>query len=127
MSRPVFFAAAALACAVAAPAAAQVTGGYPPGTSVAEIEARERAETARLNQAVLDRDAQIVAANEAAAARFAREQAEFEAAQRAHADAQARYRAEVQAVEAAQAAHAAAQARYEAEMAAWRARTSRPY
>ncbi len=121
MSRTQLLAAAAFACVIGAPAvaSAQVTGGYPPGTPVAEIEARERAETARLNQAVLERDAQVVAANAAEAERFAEAQARFEAAQRAHAEAQARYEAEA-------AAANAAQARYEAEMAAWRARTGRP-
>ena len=112
--------AAALACALAGPALAQDTGGYPPGTSVAEIEAREQAETVRLNNAVLERDAQVVAANEAEAARFAAAQADYEAAQAAHARATAQYEAE-------SAAAAAAQARYEAEMARWRDLTGRRY
>lgn len=96
----------------AGPTLAQQTGGYPPGASAAEIEALEQAETARLNNAILERDAQIVAANEAEAARFAAAQAEHQAAIAAHNQAAARYEAEVAAAE-------AAQARYEAEMAAW--------
>lgn len=111
---------AGFACVLASPALAQQTGGYPPGTPVAEIEAREQAETVRLNNAVLERDAAVVAANEAEAARFAQAQAEFGAAQQAHAQAQARYEAELAAAQ-------TAQARYEAEMAAWRARVGRPY
>ena len=111
---------ASFACVLASPAFAQQTGGYPPGTPVSEIEAHERAETVRLNNAVLERDAAVVAANEAEAARFARDQAEFGAAQDDHARAQARYEAELAAAQ-------AAQARYEAEMAAWRARVGRPY
>ncbi|MBN8553498.1 MAG: hypothetical protein J0L52_11460 [Caulobacterales bacterium] len=101
---------------IAGPALAQDTGGYPPGLSAADIDKLERAETERLNNAVLERDAQIVAANEAETARFEREQAEFEAARAAHAQAQAEYEAEA-------AATAAAQARYEAELARWRERT----
>ena len=111
---------AGFASILAGPAFAQQTGGYPPGTPAAEIEALEQAETVRLNNAVLERDAAVVAANEAEAQRFARDQARFSAEQRAHAEAQARYEAELAAAE-------AAQARYEAEMAAWRARTVRPY
>ena len=113
-------AAAALACAIGGPALAQETGGYPPGTSVADIEAREQAETVRLNNAVLERDARVVAANEAEAARFAADQADYEAEMAAHDAATARYEAEAAAV-------AAAQARYEAEMAIWRERTNRRY
>lgn len=111
-------AASLLACAVAGPTLAQQTGGYPPGTTAAEIEAREQAETARLNNAVLERDALVVAANEAEATRFAAEQAAFEAAQAEHASAQAQYEAELAAAQ-------AAQARYEAEMARWREQTAR--
>jgi multidrug efflux pump subunit AcrA (membrane-fusion protein) len=104
---------------MAGPALAQDTGGYPPGMGVAEIEARERAETERLNNAVLERDARIVAANEAEAARFVREQAEFEAAHAAHAQAQAQYEADVAAAD-------AARARYEADMARWRQQVGQP-
>lgn len=111
---------AGFACVLAGPAFAQQTGGYPPGTPVSEIEARERAETVRLNNAVLERDAAVAAANEAEALRFAQDQSRFAAEQRAHAADVARYEAELAAAQ-------AAQARYEAEMAAWRARTSRPY
>lgn len=103
---------------LASHAMAQDTGGYPPGTTVEEIEALEQAETVRLNNAVLERDARIVAANEAEAERFAQDQAAFEAAQAEHARAQAQYEAELAAAQ-------AAQARYEAEMARWRAQTPR--
>ena len=109
-----------LAGAIAAPTLAQDTGGYPPGTSVAEIEALERAETVRLNNAVLERDAQVVAANDAEAARFAAAQADYEAAQASHARAVAQYEADAAAAE-------AAQARYEAEMALWRQQSGRRY
>lgn len=104
---------------IAGPVFAQDTGGYPPGMSVTEIEAREQAETARLNNAVLERDAQIVASNQAAEAEFAQDQAAFAAAQAEHDRAQAQYEAELAAAQ-------AEQARYEAEMARWRARTGRP-
>ena len=70
---------AGFAFVLASPALAQETGGYPPGTPVGEIEALEQAETVRLNPAVLQRDAAVVAANEAEAQRFARDQARFSA------------------------------------------------
>ena len=104
---------------LAGPALAQDTGGYPPGATVEEIEALEQAETARLNDAVLARDAQIVAANEAEDARFEQAQAQYEDARAEHARAQARYEAELAAAQ-------AAQARYDAEMAQWRSRARRP-
>jgi len=104
---------ATLATLAAGPVLAQQTGGYPPGVTAAEIEAREQAETVRLNNAVLERDAQAVAANEAEAARFAAAQAEHQAAVAAHDQAEAQYQADVAAAD-------AARARYEAEMAAWR-------
>lgn len=115
---PLKLAAAGVLClSLASPVMAQDTGGYPPGTTVDEIEAFEQAETVRLNNAVLERDARIVAANEAEAQRFAQDQAAFEAAQAEHARAQAQYEAELAAAQ-------AAQARYEAEMARWRTRSS---
>lgn len=97
----------------AGPALAQQTGGYPPGASAAEIEAREQAETIRLNNAAIEREAQVMAADEAEAAQFAAAQADHEAALAAHNQATVRHQAEVAAAD-------AAQARYEAEMAAWR-------
>lgn len=109
-----FVAIAILAAAGPTAALAQVTGGYPPGTSVAEIEARERAETARLNQEVLARDAEIVAQNEAEAERY-------RAAQAAHAEAVATAESQNAANAA---AHAEAMRAHEAAMAAWRARVA---
>lgn len=114
MSRQHMLAAAAFTAALFAPglAMAQVDGGYPPGTTVAEIERLERAETERLNNEVLARDAQTVASNQASQTQADMAQAEYRAAQSAYAEAQARYEAEAAAV-------AEAQARYEADMAAW--------
>jgi|GEM_PF-1565001 hypothetical protein len=110
MSKLTIAAFALLGGLMAGPALAQDAGGYPPGMSAADIDKLERAETERLNNAVLERDARTVAANEAEAARFVREQAEFEAARAAHDRAQAQYEAEAAAAE-------AARVRYEAEMA----------
>lgn len=120
MTSPKLIVFVALAGLAAGPAMAQQTGGYPPGASAAEIEALEQAETVRLNNAELERDAQFVAASEAETARFEAAQSEHEAAVAAYGRATAQYDAEVAASE-------AAQARYEAEMAAWQRQWGRRY